>query len=354
MPRQAHAGHRWEMENGHGLAEACLWQLWLLESPGPKLHRPFLEPCGPSSARHHTLQSWRHEVCMPSLQPLRWIDTNVHSSHVHCNGKWCANRFLFSLAGTNAQVSTCACQHKSENNSASTGAVSPLAPADPHPPMWLLPIRVFVWVACPLKPKKPLNEQTAVKFWCDPQRLAWSTASQQLSCNVFLLTPHFLRMKLQKASHRGFTEHPCLTCCIISDVPRIRIRKIHNKNLCSHFQICFRSENTSYHRRKFRSEASDHIDRWKSTARKKLRQGDSQKWEAYHKRTRFLEDLGCKPWISESFSFDTGCFRESDCLSKRETEPEDDLTKDKREVRRRGKAYVASSSWTMASARSES
>ena len=67
------------------------------------------------------------------------------------------------------------------------------------------------------------------------------------------------------------------------------------------------------------------------------------------KRTRFLEDLGCKPWISESFSFDTGCFRESDCLSKRETEPEDDLTKDKREVRRRGKAYVASSSWTRAS-----
>ena len=44
-----------------------------------------------------------------------------------------------------------------------------------------------------------------------------------------------------------------------------------------------------------------------------------------------------------------GCFRESDCLSKRETEPEDDLTKDKREVRRRGKAYVASSSWTRAS-----
>ena len=30
--------------------------------------------------------------------------------------------------------------------------------------------------------------------------------------------------------------------------------------------------------------------------------------------------------------------------SKRETEPEDDLTKDKREVRRRGKASVASSS----------
>ena len=41
-----------------------------------------------------------------------------------------------------------------------------------------------------------------------------------------------------------------------------------------------------------RSETSDSVDRWKSTARKKLRQGDSQKWE--DKRWRKSEVSRCR------------------------------------------------------------
>ena len=48
------------------------------------------------------------------------------------------------------------------------------------------------------------------------------------------------------------------------------------KVACIHVYMCIQ---THFDRRKFRSQTSDNMDRWKRTARKKLRHGESQKGE---------------------------------------------------------------------------